>query len=211
MSVSEARVSSGQGTAKSRGRTETRRRLVEAGTELFAQHGLHGTTSAQISQRAGVATGTFYLHFKDKQSLFREIAFDALARLRARQDRASEAAGPRGTRVELRARNEELLRFAHENGNLIRAVFGRGAAGSEIGDELLDAIVPDVEGRLREAVAGAPSLPGLHPAAAAQALTALVLRLVVWWIDHPDLATREQVVDTILRMHPVLAGRPADS
>ena len=51
----------------------------------------------------------------------------------------------------------------------------------------------------------------LHPAPTAQALTAQALRLVVWWTEHPDLASREQVVDTLLRMHPGLSGRAADS
>ena len=39
---------------------------------------------------------------------------------------------------------------------------------------------------------------------------AQALRLVVWWTEHPDRATRDQIVDTLLRMHPGLAGRAAD-
>ena len=74
MSVTESEVSQAGETAAARSRRETRRRLVEAGTELFAREGLHGATSAQIARRAGVAAGTFYLHFRDKQDLFREIA-----------------------------------------------------------------------------------------------------------------------------------------
>ena len=73
MSVTESEVSRPAETAAARSRRETRRRLVEAGTELFAREGLHGATSAQIARRAGVAAGTFYLHFRDKQDLFREI------------------------------------------------------------------------------------------------------------------------------------------
>ena len=41
----------------------------------FAEEGLHAVTSARIARRAGVATGTFYLHFADKHVLFEEIAF----------------------------------------------------------------------------------------------------------------------------------------
>ena len=50
-------------------REETRRRLLEAGTAAFAEIGLHGITTARIARRAGVGTGTFYLHFPDKHAL----------------------------------------------------------------------------------------------------------------------------------------------
>ena len=71
MSVAEADVSQGAatGTAPARSRADTRRRLLEAAVALFAERGLHGVTSAQIARRAGVATGTFYLHFPDDRFL----------------------------------------------------------------------------------------------------------------------------------------------
>lgn len=168
----------------SRDPAETRRRLVGAGTLLFASCGLHGVTSARIAKAAGVATGTFYLHFKDKEALFREIVFDALARLRARQDRASERVG-RGSAAEARARTEELLRFAEDNGDLIRVVFGRGGESATLGEEVIDAIVPDVEQRLAERRAAGRVPRGLHPAVAAQALAAMTVRVLAWWIENP--------------------------
>ena len=45
-----------------------------------------------IARIAGVAAGTFYLHFRDKQALFREIVFEALATLEERLQRATEGA-----------------------------------------------------------------------------------------------------------------------
>src|SRR5688572_9858897 len=81
-------------SAPARSRAATRQRILEAGTALFARQGLHSVTSARIAKTAGVAAGTFYLHFRDKKVLFREIMFAALARLREAQRRAAEAAGP---------------------------------------------------------------------------------------------------------------------
>jgi AcrR family transcriptional regulator len=114
-------------SAPARSRAETRRRLLAAAVALFAENGLHGVTSAQIARRARVATGTFYLHFADKEALFHEIAFAALAELRARQERASAGLAP-GSREYLRARTEELLAFAAEKRELILMVFGRARA-----------------------------------------------------------------------------------
>jgi AcrR family transcriptional regulator len=196
MSVGELDVSRSEGAA-ARSRRETRRRLIEAGTELFARRGLYGATSAEIARQAGVAAGTFYLHFKDKRDLFREIAFAALAQLRQREDAA--AAGASGRVEELRARYHELLRFAEENRNLVRVLFGRRHEAADLGEDVLDAIVPGLEERLRGGAG-----PGLHPAVAAQALAAMVSRVLAWWIEAPERASRDEVVETLLRLHPLV-------
>jgi AcrR family transcriptional regulator len=177
----------------------TRRKLVDAGTRLFAKSGVHGVTSAQIASEAGVATGTFYLHFKHKHQLFREIAFSALADLRARQDEAG-GAHPSGSFAELRARTGELFAFAEDNRDLIRVVFGRGAELSSLGEEILDEIVPAIEKSL-EARRVAREID-VHPAVAAQGIAALTVRIMAWWIDHPLAASKQEVVETVLRMHP---------
>src|SRR5512139_3256514 len=139
MSVAEADVNRAATaeTAPARSRADTRRRLLEAAVALFAESGLHGVTSAQIARRAGVATGTFYLHFADKEALFHEIAFAALAELRAPQERASRDLAP-GSRAYLRARTEELLAFAAEKRDLILMVFGR-AESAGLADQVREA------------------------------------------------------------------------
>lgn len=204
------------GSAPARSREDTRRRLVDAGTALFASEGLHGVTSARIARRAGVATGTFYLHFKDKRALFQEIVFAALDELRGRQQRA--AAATDGTPVaEIRARTEELLRFAEENRDLVRVLFGRGAEAGAVGQDVLDAVVPGIERRLRERIAAGEVSGDLEPAVAAQALAAMTTRVVAWWVEEPSRASRESLVATLLRMHPILRldgagpGRAASS
>lgn len=195
-------------SAPARSRAETRRRLIAAGTELFASQGLHGATAARIARAAGVATGTFYLHFPDKKALFREIAFAALAELRARQARAAREAGdPAG---EQRARIEELLRFAEEKRALVRVVFGRDQDASYVGEDLLSAIVAGIEERLGERAAAGELPDSVHPAVAAQAITGMTARVVAWWVEDPSRVPREQVIETILRMHPTRAGRAGD-
>lgn len=201
MSAGEAELSSRASSAPARSRAATRQRLVEAGTELFAAEGLHGVTSTRIARRAGVATGTFYLHFRDKETLFREIVFGALGRLRARQDRAA-AGTPPGSTAELRARTEELLAFAEENRTLIRVLFGRGAESVDVAEEVLDDIVPGLERRLAARRARGEAAADLHPAVAAQALAAMTTRVIAWWVEDPSRASRDEVVATLLRMHP---------
>jgi AcrR family transcriptional regulator len=49
-------------------------RLREAARELFVSQGYHNTRPQDIARAAGVAHGTFYLHFKDKQEAFLDFA-----------------------------------------------------------------------------------------------------------------------------------------
>jgi AcrR family transcriptional regulator len=205
--ISDPALVSEASSAPARQRAETRRRLIAAATELFAREGLRGTTSTRIARTAGVAAGTFYLHFADKEALFREIAFGALADLRARMDAAPHASA-RDPEQWLRARMECLVAFAAEQRDLIRIVFGRGHAGT-IGEELADELFPGVEARLRDRIAEGGADPGLHPAVAAQALIATWTRVVAWWVEDPSRAPREAVVETLVRLHPVFTHQRA--
>jgi AcrR family transcriptional regulator len=205
MSVAEAEVTLEPQTAAARSRAETRRRLVAAGTALFAEKGLHDVTSAQIARRAGVASGTFYLHFPDKEALFREIAFAALAALRERQERAS-AGLTVGTRAYVRARLAELLAFAAEQRELIQLVFGR-AESAGLADQVREAIVPEIQRHLERRHRDGAAPADLHPAVAAQAHAAVLTRVIAWWAADPSRATPQQVVDTLLRLNPSLLSR----
>ena len=62
----------------------TRAALVEAGRAEFSASGYAGATAKSIATRAGVATGSFYLYFKDKDALLREIAVSGFERIAAR-------------------------------------------------------------------------------------------------------------------------------
>lgn len=49
---------------------EKKKKIVQAGFELFCEKGYHNTNTAEIAKRAGVSTGTVYSYFKDKKSIF---------------------------------------------------------------------------------------------------------------------------------------------
>jgi AcrR family transcriptional regulator len=51
----------------------TRRRLLDAGEEVFGRRGYHEASIADITQGAGVAQGTFYLYFDSKRELMRAV------------------------------------------------------------------------------------------------------------------------------------------
>ncbi len=54
-------------------RAATRRALLDAGRELFAEHGFAGAGQEEIVERAGVTRGALAHHFATKQGLFRAV------------------------------------------------------------------------------------------------------------------------------------------
>ena len=67
----------------------TRRRLKEAATAEFAEHGPDGTTMARIAERAGINKERLYKYFGDKQALFETVLSEA------RSGRAAQVTPPR--------------------------------------------------------------------------------------------------------------------
>jgi AcrR family transcriptional regulator len=54
-------------------RTERREAILAAALEEFSARGFAATRLEDVAQRAGVAKGTIYLYFRDKESLFQEL------------------------------------------------------------------------------------------------------------------------------------------
>jgi len=53
---------------------ENKRELILSATQrLLAKHGFHGFSMKQLAEEAGVAAGTIYIYFKDKNDLIRQL------------------------------------------------------------------------------------------------------------------------------------------
>jgi len=191
-------VSLREDSAPARSRAETRRRLVASGTALFASRGLHAVTTHSIASAAGVAAGTFYLHFKDKQALFREIALAAANDLRERLERASREAAT--VEAAVRDRAAEFLAFTAEHRDLVRILFGRGQEVPELASEILDAFASFLKGRLDGQIADGVLERALDSAVAAQALVGMIARVMAWWAEEPGRAPQSDVIETLSRL-----------
>jgi AcrR family transcriptional regulator len=62
----------------------TRKALVAAARQLFAEHGFADTGTEAVVQAAGVTRGALYHHFKDKTALFQAVYEDLEQELVAR-------------------------------------------------------------------------------------------------------------------------------
>src|SRR6267154_2022527 len=60
---------------------ERREAIIEAALDEFIARGFTATRLDDVAKRAGVAKGTIYLHFKDKESMFEELIRTAVVPL----------------------------------------------------------------------------------------------------------------------------------
>ena len=56
-------------------RERTRSALLDATVSVVAAKGMEATKILDITEAAGLANGTFYNHFEDKESILREAAY----------------------------------------------------------------------------------------------------------------------------------------
>ena len=59
---------------------ETHERILKSGLAAFLEEGFEKANLRRICKAAGVTTGAFYKHFKDKEALFSELV-EPLARM----------------------------------------------------------------------------------------------------------------------------------
>lgn len=83
-----------------------RSRLLAAAEAVFLEKGLDRAKVEDITQRAALSKGAFYLHFKSKEAAFREVLSTALAAIGESLDRMSESRGLWSTMT-----SEELIAF----------------------------------------------------------------------------------------------------
>ena len=60
-------------------RTERREAILAAALEEFSARGFAATRLDDVAKRAGIAKGTIYLYFRDKESLFQELVRSMLS------------------------------------------------------------------------------------------------------------------------------------
>ena len=60
---------------------DKREALLSAALRLFTQNGFHNTPTSKISREAGVATGTLFNYFKNKEDLINQLYLDQKLRI----------------------------------------------------------------------------------------------------------------------------------
>ncbi|MDY7226371.1 TetR/AcrR family transcriptional regulator [Hyalangium rubrum] len=99
---------------------KTRQKLLRAAEAIFGEKGYERASIADITRKSGVALGTFYVYFPDKQSIFVEVVDELGERLRRL---IAEAVAGLPNRLDVEREGlRTFFEFAREHPNLYRVV-----------------------------------------------------------------------------------------
>jgi AcrR family transcriptional regulator len=185
---------------RERGKVERRERLYEAALDLFRSQGYEETTVSQITQRAGLAKGTFFNYFATKDSLLRYLGAREVGRLGA-ASLNTPGASPLG---KLKRLLSALGGSLEQDRGLVCLIFRSGISVPELlaGDAGGFSLQPTASLLIRQAQRAGEINSGFDPDMLAAAVDALYLQQLVRWCesDQPySLAERlTGIVDLLL-------------
>jgi len=97
--------------------------LLTKGTELYTENGLHNTSVDQITKKAGVAKGTFYLYFKNKEDFIEQIALKLnIDILKESMNKADKKLNTNAITYTLEVANQ-LVTYYTKNPTILKLVF----------------------------------------------------------------------------------------
>jgi AcrR family transcriptional regulator len=174
-------------TRHERRRLQTRQQLMQATLELVLKKGFASVSIQDITDRADLGRGTFYIHFKDKE----EVIWTAFQELFQRLEQEAHAQLDRQMPQVEYYGLLNIFRHADTHRDLYRVMFGRqgsavltGRAQDFLANVFLydarQAPPPEIDFHLPEVIE-------------AQILTGVITRLLYWWLESPNSYSAEQM------------------
>lgn len=187
-------------TARERSRSDTRKRLMEAWREIIIGQGQQTITINEITEKAEVAVGTFYCHFKDKESLTQEVALDSYSKLVAELDDL-EMQHVDSWEEWIRSTIEAVTVFIEHHPRefmfLLRLAPQSTPEGQLFIDHWEQFWCERTESILRKELEAGNLNLDIDPVLAARSLVKMVCGLLEWWLEDTRRASRNDVVRTL--------------
>ncbi len=113
---------------------ERRQAIIDAALEEFIARGFAATRLDDIAKRAGVAKGTIYLHFRDKESMFEELVRIVIVPVVERLNALPPPAGTVRELIETFASNFLKEVIGTRRGDLVRLIVAEGPRFPAVAD-----------------------------------------------------------------------------
>lgn len=195
--------------AADRPESEARRKLLDAGRDLFSVQGFGNTATRQIAARAGVPEAALYRHFGSKAGLFREAVFEPFGNFIAEFSAKWSGSPPAHTAADvLREYLEGLFRLLRANSAAAMTLLAAraheppGVAVADGQDRIMREIIQPLED-LTKSEAAAFGYAGLNPAISTRASVSMVLAMALfkeWLFDDDTPATDDEIIDELQSM-----------
>jgi AcrR family transcriptional regulator len=123
-------------------RDEANRAILDAAEQVFSEEGLSARME-RIAARAGVAVGTLYNHFRDRDALASALAYSRREALLSRLDAAVAGSEGRPAREQLLAFIAATAEHSKQHGRYLAMLVqsGAGPARANPGKSLIDGLI----------------------------------------------------------------------
>lgn len=189
----------------------TRQALLDAAERVFGELGFHNAGIVEITQKANVALGTFYLYFPDKRAIFRDLVQTLNESLRTA---IRERVGGIDDRVEVEVAGfAAFFEFVREHRDLYRVVLQAETVDEDIYRWHYRTLADGYVRGLRAAQAKGQIRTDMDPETLAYALMgiaeAIGMRTVLWDGKLPTQAARRTIAAFLEGgLRPVERKRP---
>jgi len=185
---------------------KTRNAIVAAAMRLFHEKGYAATTMEAVAEAAGVAKGSIYNYFRNKQDLYRQVFTASLSEDDTRAQAVSALpASPTERLGRIFDLWLERLPYYRQIGGLLLEFWATAAHESRQGE--FKAILNDIYARhrrpmlkiLEEGIAAGEFRPQIGAEQAAALLFAVTDGLTVRAVLDPDFTVTTEMLDTLKR------------
>jgi len=184
-------------------REKTGRQLLDAARRVIAAKGYERTKILDIAREAHIGVGTFYLYYPTKQTILLQLVEETYRDLKTEMDALHQRVRAPDTFV--RESTAMFLRFAQDNRELFRIMFGHGPELQEVTKKAHEVFERDTVANLAAGM-DAGLFRRNRPEVVANAVTGLCIQVVSWWLGHQEITVEEMgeaVMD--LLFHGILA------
>jgi AcrR family transcriptional regulator len=173
-------------------RQQTRQLLIDTTLQLILEKGFDAITVQDITDRADLGRGTFYIHFKDKEEIvwimFRELMQDLEKEAHASTDRTRPQFEYYGFRL--------IFRHAGDHRDLYRIMLGEKGSPSltaRIQEQLAAVLLRDI----RNPVNTPEPNFNLPEELEAQILTGALTSMLTWWLGTANDYSAERMAGVL--------------
>ncbi len=190
--------------------------ILVAAEAVFAEHGFHGARIQDIALRAGIAVGTVYNHFEQKEDVLRALLDERTEALLAQLEVLP--GDPQGFEAKLTARVARLLAYIDHHRGFFALAMDHGLLGARTSAAagILGGKDPRHLARFRDAFqalvdegAASNALEPIGPARLARLLGGIIRAFTVGaLLDAKPLADEAPLIVTLF-LHGAVARKPA--
>lgn len=177
-----------------RRKQRTRDQLKVAAMELILEKGYDEVTVQDITDRADLGRGTFYVHFNDKEDIVWQAVRESFDAIQA--DLVQRYAGESSPRLEYLTWIRMFESAAEERTLFLVMLGGKGSAvlTERIQDYLAQVVVQGMDdGRFYPTIDAPPMV-------AAQFVVGALVRCIAWWLMTPNDYTPADMAGHFYRM-----------